>query len=345
MFFSRTFSMGKPGPVRNTHRSRIPFLPSQPTGSPTLTIAMARRPAERPVNGHSFLGDLSQLFVERFGWPWLCGRSPVCCRRIHAHRIDRPIRAEPRVNSFRTWSGSSRSKWMDSAPWGARHIKPRFHIVNSKHSSRTEVLSARNREEADRPASEDGNRVRWSDLRHHRRHIRGGQDVGHQHRLVVGNFLGQLNQIHSSEWNPRELCLQAVEAACRLRTAKKHRARIGPVRVGDDALRVIAGATVIATATANSGWNNHSVPLAQVADGFTNLFHDSYRFMSQNPSFLDAGKGSANEVQICSADCAGGDADNRIGCLLDLRIGDALDRRLRRPRDRQLPSSNSSGLG
>jgi hypothetical protein len=186
-------------------------------------------------------------------------------------------------------------------------------------------LGGRNRELSHRPAAEHRDCVTFLDLGHVGAEPGGREDVRDHDRLIVGDFIGQFHQSNMGERDSRLLGLQPVEAARSLRAAKESGARAFPAGVGIVALRIIAGAAIGAATAGDRRGDHHPVAHLEVAHHVAYSFDDADTLMAEDPAFLHAAEGAADEVQVGAADCRGGQPDDRVGRLFDLRIRDILN--------------------
>ena len=112
-------------------------------------------------------------------------------------------------------------------------------------------------------AAEDGDLVAGIDLGVVGRHPPGREDVRDHDRLLVGDVVGQLHEVERRERHARRLGLEAVESARVVRPAVEGGSR--PVRVGDVALRRVAGAAVRAAPAPDCRGDDDAIADAQVA--------------------------------------------------------------------------------
>ena len=98
-----------------------------------------------------------------------------------------------------------------------------------------------------------------------------------------------------------------------------------PAGMRDVALRLVAGAAVGAVAAGDGGGHDHAVALAQIAHVLADLLDHADRLVPEDRAGLHARERATDEMQIGAADCARGDADQRIGGLLDLRLAHGLE--------------------
>src|SRR5947209_8691758 len=94
-------------------------------------------------------------------------------------------------------------------------------------------------------------------------------------------------------------------------------ARSRSVGIGVVALRVIPRAAVGAVAATNGRRHDYTISWFEVAHRSPNFFYHSNAFMPQDGAGGHAGHGSSNHVQVCPADGAGGQPDNRIVRLVN----------------------------
>ena len=206
-----------------------------------------------------------------------------------------------------------------------RHLEARLDAVDREDAARALQPRARYGELAHRPAAEHHHRVARLDLGEVGAEVGGRKNIGEEDRLLVAYRVGQLDEVRRRIGDARVFRLQAVEIAARVAAAIERGAGVRALGVRNVALRLVAGAAVAAIAAGDGRRHHDAVALAQVAHVLAALLDDADRLVTEDRSGLHAGKRAADEVQVGAADGARGDADQRIGGLVDLRLADRLE--------------------
>ena len=110
-----------------------------------------------------------------------------------------------------------------------------------------------------------------------------------------------------------------------LRAAEERGPGLLAVRIGVVALRLVAARAVRALPAADGGRDDDAVADLEVAYRRADLLDHPDSLVPEDRAGFHAGHGPADHVQVGPADGARGQADDRIGWLLDLRLRDVFE--------------------
>jgi len=142
-------------------------------------------------------------------------------------------------------------------------------------------------------AAPDGDRVAGLDAAVLRRHVAGGEDVGQEQHLLVGQAIGDFDRTDVGERYTGVLSLPPGVAAVQVRVAVDRRGRVAVslfgqqrVRVGVVAQAPLAVPAVIAVAAADGEGDDHAVADLEVLDLATKLHDDTHELVAQDITLL-----------------------------------------------------------
>ena len=189
------------------------------------------------------------------------------------------------------------------------------------------------RHQADRPGAEDRHRRARPDLGVERRLVAGGQDVGEEQHLLVGEALRQLQRPDVGEGHAHELGLAAGVAAVQVGVAEQAGAGGGGLLVEDGAAAGRAGLAggvegllaVEAVAAGDGEGDHHAVALLHRVHRRADLLDDAHELVAHDVAGLHARHLAAPEVQARAADRGGRHPQEDVVAVLQDGIGDALD--------------------
>ena len=190
---------------------------------------------------------------------------------------------------------------------------------------------AANGELPDRAAAPDRDRVARLDVAELGGHVAGRKDVRQEQDLLVGEAVGNLDRADVGIRNPHIFGLPARVAAEDVRIAKQARRRVAPQLFRGLSIGIAAFAAGIEAVAAEEAFaagdrERHDDPVAhfQIADAAADLDDLAHRFMAEHVAALHRGNHAVIDVEVGTADRAGGDFDDRVAGVLDLRVGHAL---------------------
>src|SRR5581483_6449351 len=160
-------------------------------------------------------------------------------------------------------------------------------------------------------------------------HVAGGEDVGEEDDLFVGNAVGDFDGTDVGEGNAGELCLSAGVAAEHVGVTEEAGGRVAHDLFGDPGVGVGVVATgpelILAELTVAAGdgeGNDDAVAdLEFVAvDAWADLDNLTHEFVAEDIALLHGGYKAVIEVKVGAADACGGDADDGIARVEDCGI-------------------------
>ena len=155
----------------------------------------------------------------------------------------------------------------------------------------------------------------------------GADHVGEVQSLLIGNIVGELEEVDVAVRHASVLRLTASETTREVRVSKHAR---GPaavhgvldgVAVGALALRRQLLLAVEALAASDLEAGDDAVALLQVLDARTHLIDDTAELVAQDVALLQLDDGAMVQVQVAAADGAAGDLEDHVAVLEDLGFG------------------------
>ena len=214
-------------------------------------------------------------------------------------------------------------------PARSRHLQPVGLLVDGDDLRGAEHPGAVHGELADRAGAPHRHHVAGLDVAHLGTHVAGGQDVGEEQHLLVGQVGLDLQRADVGERHPRVLCLTAREAAGQMRIAEdpgdrvaEHLLRDPGVGVGVLAAGVQLGGAGAARAAGDRERHDDPVPDAQPIriDARADLDHLAHELVAHDVAVLHRGHVPVDQVQVRAADRGGGDPHDGIAAVQDLRV-------------------------
>ena len=155
----------------------------------------------------------------------------------------------------------------------------------------------------------------------------GADHVGKVQSLLVGDIVGEFEEVDVAVRNTRVLGLTARETAREVRVSEHAR---GPaavhgvldgVAVGALALRRQLLLAVETLAASDLETGDDAVALLQVLDTGAHLVYDTAELVAQDVALLQLDDGAMVEVQVAAADGAAGDLEDHVAVFEDLGFG------------------------
>lgn len=252
------------------------------------------------------------------------GRPLPRRHRIDAHGIDHAIGAGAQGHLAYRLDRVVGVEVDRLGPLGPRHGEPLGQRVHRQHAAGAHKLGAGDGELAHRAATEHCHGLARLDVRHVGAEVAGGNDVGDQDGVALGDLVRQPDHVGAGVGDARVLRLQAVERPGGLGAAEERRARELAVGIGLVALGVVAGTAVIALPAGDGGGNDHPVADGEVAHPRAHLLYHAHGLVAEHGAGFHAGHGAAHHVQVGTADGAAGDLDDGVVDALDLRLGNVV---------------------
>ena len=103
-----------------------------------------------------------------------------------------------------------------------------------------------------------------------------------------------------------------MEGTTARRAAVKGSSCIGAIGIREIALRVISRSAIGTIAATDSRGDHNPIAPAQISDVVSNLLNDTDAFVSKYRSGFHSSQGTANEMEVGAADCAGCEPDDGI---------------------------------
>ena len=161
-----------------------------------------------------------------------------------------------------------------------------------------------------------------------RRHVAGGEDVGEEEHLLVGEAVGNLEGTHVRVGHAHVFGLASGEAAEHVRVAEEARGRMAHRLRGD--LAVAVGA-VAAARRASSGrrstlrtrWLKGTMTRSPFLSFLTlapDLHHLAHGLVAEDVATLHGRHVAVQQVEVRTADGGAGDPDDGVARLLEDRI-------------------------
>lgn len=180
---------------------------------------------------------------------------------------------------------------------------------------------------ADGSRAPDGNDIALVDAGVDNAVPAGADHVGEVQSLLVGDIVGEFEEVDVAIRHTSVFGLAAREAACEVRVSKHAR---GPaavhgvldgVAVGALALRRQLLLAVEALAASDLETSDDAVALLQVLDAGAHLVDDTAELVAQDVALLQLDDGAMVKVQVAAADGAAGDLEDHVAVLEDLGFG------------------------
>lgn len=152
----------------------------------------------------------------------------------------------------------------------------------------------------------------------------GADYVGEVQSLLIGNIVGQLEEVVVSVWHTSVLRLTASKATREVRVSKHARGPaavhgvLDSVAVGALALRRQLLLAVEALAAGNLETGDDAVTLFQVLDAGSHLVYDTAELVAQDVALLELDDSAMVEVQVAAADGAASDLEDDIAVFENL---------------------------
>ena len=204
--------------------------------------------------------------------------------------------------------------------------------IDGDHALGAQEVRALDRELANRPAPPHGDGVAGTDAAVLRGHVAGGEDVGEEQHLLVGQRVGHLDRPDVRERHARVLGLASGIAAVHVRIAEQARPRVaadlfGHPRVG---VRVVAERpelllAEVAAAAGNRERHDDAIADFEVAVLATDLDDLAHELVAEDVALLHRRDIAAVDVEIGSTDRGCSDFHDRVARVQQLGIRDVLD--------------------
>ena len=152
-----------------------------------------------------------------------------------------------------------------------------------------------------------------------------GEHIGQEQEAVVVWAIGDLDRSVVGVWYPEQFGLPTGHLTVELRVAEQCCPAPLIAYLGCLALRLQTLVAHETVAARDVEWHHDPVPDVQVRHAGTNCFHDAHRFMAE---YVPGGHERCKhlvEMQVRTAQPAGGDPDDGIGRIDDHRVGDGVD--------------------
>ena len=212
-----------------------------------------------------------------------------------------------------------------------RHGEALGHGVDGDHPLGPQQEGAADGELRHRAAAPDGDGVAGFDLAELGTHVAGGEDVGQEEDLVVGEVVGHLDGAHVGVGDAQVFGLAARVAAQGVGVAEQPGGRVAPQELG----RLMVGVAALARreqallakealATGDGERHHDAIADFQVLHLGADLHDLTHRLVAHDVARHHAGDDSVIEVQVGAADGAGGDLDDGVALVLQLGVGDGV---------------------
>lgn len=254
-----------------------------------------------------------------------CGRAAVC---LGADGVDHGVRAAAvgpvadGRDQLLLVVEAPEVKRLHAAP--VRPAQPFAHQVHPEHLSGAAHLGDPAGHVTDRPEAEHGDAAAFRDARVLDRLPGGGQYVGEVHETVVGRPVRDLDRAELRLRHAQVLGLGARHRAVQTGVAEQGGAHALTGHLGRLALRRQPGQAHPAVAAGDLERHHDPVARGEVRDPGADLLDDAHRFVSEDVARCHERCEHLVQVQIGAAQACRGDADDRVGRLLDPRIGHVL---------------------
>jgi len=202
---------------------------------------------------------------------------------------------------------------------------PLGHEVDPDHGLRTEVLRDPRAHLADRPEPEHGDAAALGNRRVLHGLPGGREDVGEEQEAVVGRALGNLDRPVVRLRDAQQLRLTAGHLPVELGVAEQRRALVLVAHLRRLALRLEAAVAHPTVPAGDVEGDDDAVAGREAGHVGTDLLDHAHRLVAEDVALAEVGREHLVEVEIRATQARRGDADDRIGGLLDAWIGDGVD--------------------
>ncbi len=199
--------------------------------------------------------------------------------------------------------------------------------VDSDDLLGAEHVGAGDGEETDRAAAPDRDGVAGPDVAVFGGLVAGGEDVGEEEDLFVGEVVLDLDGADIGEGHAGVLRLSAGVAAVDVGVAEERGTGVSVHGLGDVGVGVgvVAEAPELAlaeeTAAAGDGeGDDDAVAPLEVLNGAADLFDDAHELVAEDVAGLHGGDEAGVEVEVAAADGSAGDLDDGVVRVDELRI-------------------------
>ena len=246
--------------------------------------------------------------------------------RLHADRVDHGVRPAAvralaqRVADVVDLLDVDR---LDAVALGER--EPLGHEVEAEHAPGAAVLGDPGTHLADRAEAEDGDAAALGDRGVLDRLPRGGQDVGEVDEALVGRALGDLDRAVVGLRDAQQLGLAAGDLAVELGVAEQRGALALLAVLGRLALRLQPLVAHPAVPAGDVERDHHAVARGDVLHVRADGLDDAHRLVAEDVALVDERAEHLVEMQVRAADARAGDADDRVGRLLDGGVRHVVD--------------------
>ncbi len=214
---------------------------------------------------------------------------------------------------------------------GLRQRQALGHGVDREHALGAKKEGAADRHLADRAAAPDRDRVAWLDVAELGAHVAGREDVRQEQNLLVAQMARHLDRADIGKRHAQIFRLAAGIAAQQMGVAEQPGGRVAPellrlrpVGIGALAAGIEAALAEEAFAASDRERHDHAVAdLERLVVG-ADLDHLAHRLMAEHVAPLHARHHAIIEMQVRTADGAGGHLDDGIAAMLDLGVGHML---------------------
>ena len=199
------------------------------------------------------------------------------------------------------------------------------HEIEADHRAGAEMLGDPRGHLADRSQPDDRDAAAVGDLRVLHGLPGGGQDVGQEEEAVVGRPFGDLDGAVMGLGHAQELGLPTGHLPVELGVAEEAGPHALVAVLRRLALRLQAVLAHEAMSARDVERHDDAIADREIVDPRADGLDDAHRLVAEHVTGVEKRPHHLVEVQVRAAQAGRGDADDRVGRLLDGRVGDVVD--------------------